>query len=82
MWAAVRLFFSANMARVIELFAALLAGVAVVIGIFQAGKRSAKVEELQQINKQVGQAHAIENSNRADLADGAAAGKLRTDWSR
>lgn len=82
MWAAIRVFFSSNAAKLIELFAAVATGAAVVTGIFRQGVKSEKVDEMQQVNKEEAQAHEVEDKNRATLADGDAAGKLRTDWSR
>lgn len=81
MWLAFKSFISGNMAKLLELLAALGAGAAVAIGIYQQGKRSEKVDELTRVNKAQERAHDIEDKNRAELRPGDAAQRLRDEWS-
>lgn len=82
MWLAFKAFFSSNVAKITEILAAVATGTAVVIGIFRQGQKSEKNAEMQRVNKEGAAAHEIEDKNRANLADGDAAGKLQSDWSR
>lgn len=81
MWAAVKLFFSDNAAKIIEWLGILGAVGAAVQAVFSAGKKSEKSAELQQTLDNVEKAHEVENKNSA-LSDSAVDAKLRTDWAK
>lgn len=81
MWAAIKLFFSNNTAKLIEWGAILAAAAGVVLEIFTSGKKSEKVDELRTVQQEEGKAHAVEDVNKL-RPDGAAADELRSQWSR
>lgn len=82
MWAAVKAFVSGNIAKLLEILGIVGAAIAAVTGIYEAGKKAEKADESNSVLKDEGEAHAIEDKNRATLRDGDAAGKLQSDWSR
>lgn len=81
MWAIIKTFFLNNVAKIVEITAAVGGSIVAILTIFNAGKKSEQVKELRAVNKEVEDAHDIEDKNRV-LPDGAAADKLRENWSR
>lgn len=81
MWTAIKSFVGGLSTGTLQILGAIATGVAVLTGVYSAGKKSQKTDDLTKINKESADARNIEDKNRVELRDGDAAQRLRDRWS-
>lgn len=81
MWTIVKSFFGGLSTKTLEILGGIVTVAAVLTGVYSAGKKSEKTDELEQVQKESTSARNIEDKNRVELRDGDAAQRLRDKWS-